>query len=112
MKFDEAAKLALSVRSDYEKLETSLYGRCWNKEELALGFVGDVGDLCKLVLADSGIREIAEHKSKLAHELSDCLWSLFVLADKCDIELEASFIETMQALKSHISDKLNTLPVN
>lgn len=108
MNFEEAAELALNVRSDYERLETSRYGRAWNKEELALGFVGDVGDLCKLVLADSGVREIAEHKSKLAHELSDCLWSLFVLADKCDIELETSFKETMAELKSHIAEKLAT----
>ena len=108
MEIKDAAELALNVRDDYEKLEVSLYGRSWNKEELALGFVGDVGDLCKLVLADSGVRKIAEHKSKLAHELSDCLWSLFVLADKCDIDLEESFLETMKELKSHISAKLNT----
>jgi len=37
-----------------------LYGRAWTTEELALEFVGDIGDLAKLIQANAGIRNIDE----------------------------------------------------
>jgi NTP pyrophosphatase (non-canonical NTP hydrolase) len=79
-----------------------LLGRAWTTEELTLGFVGDVGDLVKLIMADAGVREILEVKAKLAHELADCLWSILVLAQRLDVDLEMAFLETMDALELRI----------
>lgn len=90
---------ALKIRQHYEAFEEAKFGRAWNVEELTLGFVGDVGDLAKSVLAHEGVRDIPEHQTKLEHELADCLWSLIVLAEKCDVDLEQAFTRTMDDLE-------------
>ena len=67
-----------------------------------LGFVGDVGDLAKLVIAENGKREIENSKEKLEHELADCLWSLIVLAKLYNVDLKQSFWITMEQLEDHL----------
>ena len=105
---NDAQERALEVRRLYEQLETKRHGRGWTTEELALGFVGDVGDLAKLIMADEGIRTIENHKQKLGHELSDCLWSILVLAHRCGIDLEYEFEKTMDELEQRVSNRLST----
>ena len=102
MEFQMLIDEALTVRKEYEEKEKQLYDSPWTREEIALGFVGDVGDLAKLVLAENGKRNIANSKEKLEHELADCLWSLIVLSKLHDIDLETSFMKTMEELKSHL----------
>lgn len=80
MKFSDLEKSALQLNELYEQLEIKRYGRIWTTEELVLGFVGDMGDLAKLIQASTGIRNIDDCEAKLGHELSDCLWSIIVLA--------------------------------
>lgn len=89
---------AMSIRAKYEQLETSNYGRPWTGEELMLGFVKDVGDLAMIVQAKEGVRKLENVDDALAHELSDCLWSVIVLADKYNVDLEASFVKAMDEL--------------
>lgn len=69
------------------------------------GFVGDVGDLMKLVMAKSGIRRVENIDEKLKHELADCLWSLLVISTKYDIDLEQSFLDTMNQLEKRIESE-------
>lgn len=69
------------------------------------GFVGDVGDLMKLVMAKSGIRTIADTEHKLPHELADCLWSVLVLARLYDVDLEKAFLTTMDDLERRLAGK-------
>jgi NTP pyrophosphatase (non-canonical NTP hydrolase) len=107
VKFKELEESALKLNQHYEELETKLYGRVWSTQELALGFVGDVGDLAKLIQANAGIRNIDNFKSKLGHELSDCLWSVIVLADKCGIDLEAEFSRNVREAMDHVSKELD-----
>ncbi len=102
MEFNELVKRALDVRKMCREYEIEHYGTSWTGEELALGFVGDVGDLVKLVMAESGRRKIPDAHCKLAHELSDCLWSIIVLADLHGVDLERSFIKTMDELEQHL----------
>lgn len=102
MEFQLLIDEALTVRKTYEEKEKQLYGSPWTREEIALGFVGDVGDLAKLVLAENGKRNIANSKEKLGHELADCLWSLIVLSKLHDVDLETSFMKTMKELKIHL----------
>ena len=104
MDFQHVVKRAIEIRKQYEEKEKHLYGSSWTSEEIALGFAGDVGDLAKLVIAENGKRNIANSKEKLAHELSDCLWSVIVLAHVHDIDLEDSFMKTMNDLESHLSN--------
>ncbi len=92
----------MEIRKLYEEKETQLYGSPWTSEELALGFVGDVGDLAKLIIAENGKRDIPNSKEKLEHELADCLWSLFVLSKIHGVDLEKSFLYTMDGLEKHL----------
>jgi len=108
MKFSDLQESALQLNDLYEQLEIKRWGRIWTTEELALGFVGDVGDLAKLIQAHAGIRNIDDCTAKLGHELSDCLWSIIVLANKCGIDLEAEFSRNTRALAEHVSSELGT----
>lgn len=106
MHFSDLEKAALQLNALYEALETKRWGRIWTTQELALGFVGDVGDLAKLIQAHAGVRDIDDCKAKLGHELSDCLWSIIVLADKCGIDLQAEFCKNTEQLIAHLSGEL------
>ncbi|MGA9335806.1 MAG: nucleotide pyrophosphohydrolase [Rudaea sp.] len=106
MKLGDLEKSALQLNELYEQLEINRYGRVWTTQELALGFVGDVGDLAKLIQANAGVRTIDDCKAKLGHELSDCLWSILVLANKCGIDLEAEFVRNIKELVDHVSGEL------
>jgi len=108
MKFSDLEKSALQLNELYEQLEIKRYGRIWTTEEIALGFVGDVGDLAKLIQANAGIRNIDDCKAKLGHELSDCLWSIIVLANKCGIDLEAEFSGNTKEIAEYVSRELGT----
>jgi NTP pyrophosphatase (non-canonical NTP hydrolase) len=108
MNFTDLEKSALRLNELYEQLEIKMYGRVWTTEELALGFVGDVGDLAKLIQANAGVRNIDDCKAKLGHELSDCLWSIMVLANKCGIDLEAEYSKNTRGLIEYVSNELDT----
>jgi NTP pyrophosphatase (non-canonical NTP hydrolase) len=96
------AARARRVRELYAKLETQRGGRPWTRAELAQGFVGDLGDLMKLMMAKEGIRPAARLDARLRHEFGDCLWCLFVLADAYGVDLEHAFLQTMDELETRI----------
>jgi len=108
MNFTDLETSALRLNELYEQLEIKKYGRVWTTQELALGFVGDVGDLAKLIQANAGVRDIDDCKAKLGHELSDCLWSILVLANKCGIDLEAEYARNTRELIEFVSKELDT----
>ena len=55
-------------------------------------------------MAESGVRDIPDARRKLEHELADCLWSILVLADVYDVDLERAFRRTMDELEQHIAN--------
>jgi NTP pyrophosphatase (non-canonical NTP hydrolase) len=97
---------ALQIQHLYFRLNEQERGRRWTKEETMLGFVGDVGDLAKLVMAAEGARTMPGGRAALAHELADCLWSVLVLAHAYGFDLEAEFVKTMDELEESISARL------
>jgi NTP pyrophosphatase (non-canonical NTP hydrolase) len=103
MEFKQLIERAQTVRSKYVELEKANHGREWTGEELMLGFVKDMGDLAKLVQAKEGIRNTENVDEELAHELSDCMWSIIVLADKYNVDLETAFTKTMDGLEARLS---------
>lgn len=102
MNFKQISKQALEIRKLYDQYNKDRTGKSWTGKELMEGFVGDVGDLMKIIMAKEGIREMDNIDQKLKHELSDCLWSVIVLADKYNIDLEESFMKTMNELEKRI----------
>ena len=103
MNLADLTRRAMEIRARYATTERAQGGREWSREDLMQGFVVDVGALMKLVMAKSGRREIADVEVKLAHELSDCLWSILVLAKLYDVDLEKEFLKTMSALEQRLT---------
>jgi NTP pyrophosphatase (non-canonical NTP hydrolase) len=91
MDLERLQERAVSISDLYDRYNVAEGRRAWTTGDLALGFVGDVGDLAKLLLAVEGRREIQNAHSLLGHELADCLWAVLVLADKYGVDLEAEF---------------------
>ena len=105
MTFQQIISKALEVRKKLSLFEKQKYGREWTREELVQGFVGDIGDLSKLVQAKNGVRDIQGVDKRMKHELADCLWSIIAIADAYDIDLEQSFNETMIELEKKLDEK-------
>ena len=110
MQFNELINKAKEVREALLQYEKNTLGKTWTRSNIAEGLVGDVGDLMKLVMAKEGLRKIKDVDKKLAHELSDCLWSIIILAELYDINLEKSYIKTMKEIKTHIKPSLRVAP--
>ena len=102
MDFQKLIHRALDLRSQYDKKERQLYGTPSTDEEIAQGFAGDVNNLVKLVMAQHGKLEVANSQEKLGSTLSHCLWSVIVLAELHNVDLEQSFMEAMDRLENHL----------
>ena len=94
---------ATEVRRLYAAHEVRIHGREWTERDLMDGFVVDVGDLMRLVMAKAGVRTVEDVDEKLAHELADCLWSVLVLAERLDVDLGAAFEATMDHLERDLT---------
>ena len=106
MDIEALTQRAMEIRARFGAFETAQCGRPWTREEIMQGFVVDVGDLTKLVMAKSGIRHVDEVDRKLAHELADCLWCVLVLARMYHVDLQQEFMATMDGLDAWISERL------
>jgi NTP pyrophosphatase (non-canonical NTP hydrolase) len=103
MDLAQLTERAMQVRERYAARERATYGRAWTDEEIALGFIGDVGDLMKLVQARNCVRAIPDADAKLAHEIADCLWCILVLAETYGIDLERAFLETIDLVDASLA---------
>lgn len=99
MQFSEIIQRAKQIREKYAALEKKQDGKEWTKEQIMQGFLGDVEDLKKILSSE------VINNDKLAHELSDCLWSVIILADKYQIDLKTSFMKTMDELDERIAEQ-------
>lgn len=100
VEFSDMRKRAYAIHALYQEIQKSEAGHTWSASDTMLGFVGDVGDLAKLVMAQEGLRSSSQDvQERIRHELSDCLWSVIVLAKQLDIDLEEAFKKTMDQLE-------------
>ncbi len=97
---------AMEIRKKYDRLNEQRHGGPWSGDQLMAGFVGDVGDLSKIIMAKNGYRAMENVDEKLKHELADCLWSVMVIAAHYNIDLEQAFTHTMQQLGARVDDAL------
>ncbi|MFE5844312.1 MazG nucleotide pyrophosphohydrolase domain-containing protein [Streptomyces niveus] len=105
MELHELQAHALRIHDLYDKLNLHARGRVWTREEFMLGFVGDVGDLAKLVMEQEGARP-GGGREALEHELADCLWSVLILAHRYGVDLDRAFRRTMDDLDNSIRAQL------
>jgi NTP pyrophosphatase (non-canonical NTP hydrolase) len=97
---------AMEIRARYAEFEKAKFRREWTREEVMQGFVVDVGDLMKLVMAKSGVWQVEDLDAKLAHELADCLWCVLVLSRMYGLDLEKEFTKTMDQLDAQIRSEM------
>jgi NTP pyrophosphatase (non-canonical NTP hydrolase) len=105
MDIKQLSERANEIRQKYSELEKKKTGKEWSNLNIMEGFVGDIGDLMKLVMAKEGVREIENVDEKLAHELADCLWCILVLSKKYGVDIEQSFLKTMDELDRQITEQ-------
>jgi len=100
----DARTRAREVRELYEQLEQRLLGRTWTLPELALGFTNDAAYVGRLVLAAERTWDIdGDTDAELRHKLAECLWWLFVLADRLDVDLPETYETTMDRIGTGLS---------
>lgn len=99
--------LAEQIRSAYAAKNQKDDHKVWTTEQYMSGFVGDVGDLQKLIMAKIGYRHYDDIDTKIEHELADCLWSLLVIAASLNINLEAVYQKNMAELLAEIKSGEN-----
>ena len=92
MEFKELIKKANEIKEKYAAHNKKMGRKVWKTEDYYQGFVGDVGDLGKLIMAKNNLRSYKDQDKKLAHELADCLWSILVLADELGVDIEKEFL--------------------
>ena len=97
-------KRAQEIRQKYNELNARDGHGKWGGKEYAMGFVTDVGELLEIIMAKENLRRGDNVDERLAHELSDCLWSVLVLAGHYNIDLEKEFLKTMDALEQRIAN--------
>jgi hypothetical protein len=102
MDFQKIIHRAMDLRRQYEIKETDLYGTPSTDFDIAQGFAGDVNNLVKLIRAERGELQILNSRDKLDAQLAHCLWSVIVLAQVRDVNLETAFFEAMDRLETHL----------
>ncbi|MBM2618898.1 nucleotide pyrophosphohydrolase [Actinoplanes sp. LDG1-06] len=104
MKFEKLRERAVETAALYDRHNVAAGRREWSPEDFMMGFVGDVGDLAKLVMAVEGRREIPDARAHLGHELADCLWSVLVLAQRYDVDLPAEFARMTAEIERYLAE--------
>ena len=100
----ELQQRAKEIADRYAELNKRLGNVAWGPRDRMMGFVTDIGELNELVMAKEGLRHVDDVDTKLAHELSDCLWSVLVLADHYGIDLEKEYMQTMNELEKRTAE--------
>lgn len=102
MEFQKIIHRAMDLRRQYERKETDLYGTPSTDLDIAQGFAGDANNVVKFIRAGRGKLEIANSTVKLEAQLAHCLWSVVVLAQMHNVNLETAFMEAMDRLETHL----------
>jgi NTP pyrophosphatase (non-canonical NTP hydrolase) len=105
MQFTELSQRALAIKTRYDAINKAAGRGVWDASAFMAGFVADIGELSELIMAKRGLREVDDVDQKIAHELSDCLYSIFVIADQLGIDLQTAFMHTMDELDARLADK-------
>ena len=101
---------AAAVRELYEQLEKHFHGTAWNSQEIMLGFISDVGELSKLVMAAEG-RWLHEGNvpEELSGKLAECMWWLLMIARRLNVNLSEAFPAKMDQLEAQLTGSIQKI---
>lgn len=108
--FSGVVTRAMQIRQIYHELEKQNHGAPWSSQEDMVGFVYDVGELGRMVMASEG-RWVypGDLKQDLGDKLSECLWWVFVLSGRLGIDLNTAFAGKMAELESSLSSSMKAV---
>lgn len=94
--FEKMQKRAVEIRSLYNKYDS----RPWGIDQVFMGMIKDIGELSKMLMVKGGYRTDFKRdlEQNIRHELSDLLYSVFVLADKAGVDLKGAFLKSMDEI--------------
>jgi NTP pyrophosphatase (non-canonical NTP hydrolase) len=101
--FSDIVQKSVAIRDHYNELQEADGHKKWDAADRMAGFIADVGDLSKLIMVKNGLRRGPENIDEaLEHEISDCLWSIMVIADELHIDLETAFAKWIDQMHERI----------
>jgi len=105
--FSNAVARSIQIRRLYNELEKRKHGGPWTNSEDMIGFVHDVGELGRLVMAAEGrwIHE-GDLTQDLGDKLAECMWWLLVLSHRLGIDINYAFSSKLAELESSLSASL------
>jgi NTP pyrophosphatase (non-canonical NTP hydrolase) len=105
--FTAATVRARHSRELYRQLEKRLHGSVWTPQEVMLGYLYDIGELGRLVMAaeDRWLHE-GDLRRELDDKLSECLWWVLVLADRLGVDITKAFTTKMNDLDVQLTKSL------
>ena len=100
----QAGTRSATIRKLYHQLEEKNHGSRWSTQEDMVGFLFDVGELGRLLMAAEGRWVVkGEARPQLEAKLAECLWWLFVLSDRLGVDLNQAFLAKMKELETSLS---------
>lgn len=101
---DKTLRRILAIKQRYSDKNAADKHRKWTVTDYMSGFVGDVGDLSKLVMAKQQLRDYdGDVDAALKHEIGDCFWALFVLCDELGIDAQNAIETTLEDLEGRLN---------
>lgn len=91
-------KMSRTLKSAYDQMDRKKGKEIWTARDYADGLAGDTGDFIKILLNYSK-NPTRDRKKQLHHELADCLWSILMLAEELDIDIEKELMINMGYMK-------------
>jgi len=104
MEIKDLTLKARELREKYAEFNKKRGEKSWGYAEHAQGFVGDVGNLMKLLMAKQGFRIYDDLDAKISHELADCLWSIITIADELNVDLDKGFANLVNELEERFKN--------
>jgi len=101
--FQKMIDRAVEIRNKYDEKDI----KKWDVEQVFMGMIKDIGNLSKILMVYNGYRKDLNKNTNeaLGHELSDILYSIFIIADKTGVDLKMSFWQVMDKLERRIENK-------
>lgn len=106
--FKQIRKISIEIKNIYNQINQKDGHSEWKVSDYAMGMIGDAGDLSKLIMAKNNLRRTQSKNiaNDIEHELVDLLWSLIVIADELEIDLEKVSTKQLNKLKESV-EKVN-----
>ena len=103
MNFRELVTRSNDIKVKYRTKNLEDGHKEWTVSDYMSGFVKDVGDLSKLIMAQQNLRSFDGNlEDALKHELGDCLWSLIIICEELGIDPKDALNKTLTDLEERL----------